>query len=87
MLSLPANGSVEDEAKKYLNEKVKTAKDAIQGASDIIAENVSDNAKQRWHFKEVILKSGSLVTKLKKDAVDERRFIRCIMTEPKRFLP
>ena len=73
MLSLPTEGSLEDEAKKYLNEKVKTTKDAIQGAQDIIAENVSDNAKQRWHFKEVILKSGSLVTKLKKDAVDEKK--------------
>lgn len=73
MLSLPTSGSAEDEAKKYLNEKVKTTKDAIQGAQDIIAENVSDNAKQRWHFKEVILKTGSLVTKLKKDAVDEKK--------------
>ena len=73
MLNLPTEGNLEDEAKKYLNEKVKTTKDAIQGAQDIIAENVSDNAKQRWHFKEVILKSGSLVTKLKKDAVDEKK--------------
>lgn len=45
MLSLPESGDLKAEAEKYLNEEVKTAEDAIQGAEDIIAENVSDNAK------------------------------------------
>ncbi len=73
MLALPESGSLEEEAAKYVNEEVKDVKAAIQGAEDIIAEVVSDNAKQRWAFKESIMKSGSLETKLKKDAVDENK--------------
>ncbi|MBQ6450369.1 MAG: RNA-binding transcriptional accessory protein [Solobacterium sp.] len=73
LLSLPETGDIEAEAAKYLNEEVKTVKDAIQGAKDIIAENVSDNAKLRWSFKDTIMKSGSLVTKVKKDNPDEKK--------------
>ncbi len=73
MLALPESGSLEEEAAKYVNEEVKDVKAAIQGAEDIIAENVSDNAKLRWSFKDTIVKSGVIVTKLKKDAVDEKK--------------
>ncbi len=72
MLGLPAEGDLNAEAEKYLSEEVKTAADAIQGAKDIIAENVSDNAKLRWSFKDTIMKTGVIVTRLKKDAVDEK---------------
>ena len=72
MLALPAEGDLQAEAAKYITEDVKTAEDAIQGARDIIAENVSDNAKLRWSFKDTIMKSGILVTKKKKDAEDEK---------------
>ena len=74
MLALPKEGSLEEEAAGYLNEEtVPTVKDAIQGAKDIIAEVVSDNPKQRWSFKDTILTSGSIETKLKKDAKDENK--------------
>ncbi len=73
LLSLPKNAEIEKEAEKYLNEDVKTVEEAIQGAKDIIAENVSDNAKLRWQFKDLIVKSGAIITKLKKDAVDEKK--------------
>lgn len=73
MLACPEEGSIEEEASKYITEEVKDTAAAIQGAKDIIAEAVSDNAKQRWAFKDVILKSGVLVTKLKKDAKDENK--------------
>lgn len=73
MLSLPAEGSLEAEAAKYVNENVPDAAAAIQGAEDIIAENVSDNAKLRWSFKDTIVKNGVLSTKLKKDAQDEKK--------------
>ena len=72
ILTLPEEGDLAAEAAKYITEDVKTAEDAIQGAKDIIAENVSDNAKLRWSFKDTILKSGVLVTKKKKDAEDEK---------------
>ena len=73
MLSLPEEGDLQKEAEKYLNETVEDTASAIQGAKDIIAEVVSDNAKQRWAFKDNILKAGVIQTKLKKDAVDENK--------------
>ena len=73
MLALPTEGSLEAEAEKYLSETVTSVADAIQGAKDIIAEVVSDNAKQRWAFKDTIMQAGILQTKLKKDAVDENK--------------
>ncbi len=73
MLSLPENANLEKEAEKYLNENVKSVEDAIQGAKDIIAENVSDNAKLRWQFKDLIVKAGAINTAKKKDAVDEKK--------------
>ncbi|MBR2769195.1 MAG: RNA-binding transcriptional accessory protein [Solobacterium sp.] len=72
IISLPEEGDIEAEASKYLNEEVKTTADAIQGAKDIIAEMVSDNAKLRWAFKDTIMKTGVIVTKKKKDAEDEK---------------
>ncbi len=72
MLGLPSEGDLNAEAEKYLNDDVKTAADAIQGAKDIIAENVSDNAKLRWSFKDTIMKTGVITTKKKKDAEDPK---------------
>ena len=73
MLKSDESSNLEEEAAKYITEEVKTTKSAIQGAKDIIAEMVSDNAKQRWAFKDTILKSGVLATKIKKDAKDENK--------------
>ena len=73
LLSLPENGDLEAEANKYLNENVKSVEDAIQGAKDIVAENVSDNANLRWKFKDLIVKAGAIVTAIKKDAKDEKK--------------
>ncbi|MBR2668475.1 MAG: RNA-binding transcriptional accessory protein [Solobacterium sp.] len=73
LLTLPENGDIEAEASKYLNENVKDTKEAIQGAKDIIAENVSDQAKLRWQFKDNILKAGALVSKVKKENPDEKK--------------
>ena len=73
ILSLPENADLDKEAEKYLNDEVKDVASAIQGAKDIIAENVSDNANLRWKFKELIEKAGAIVTKVKKDAQDEKK--------------
>lgn len=73
MLTLPKEGSLEEEAQKYITEEVKDAGSAIQGAKDIIAEVVSDDAKLRWSCKDLIEKSGVIVTKIKKDATDEKK--------------
>lgn len=73
LLSLPKEGDLTAEASKYLNENVKNAEEAVNGAKDIIAEMVSDNAKLRWAFKDEILKSASIVTKAKKDIEDPNK--------------
>lgn len=73
LLSLPKEGDLTAEASKYLNENVKNVEEAVNGAKDIIAEMVSDNAKLRWAFKDEILKSASIVTKAKKDIEDPNK--------------
>ena len=73
MLSLPEEGDLTKEAEKYINENVASVEDAIQGARDIIAERVSDDAKIRWQFKDYIFNTGTLQTSLKKDAQDEKK--------------
>lgn len=52
-------------AEKFINEEkeVKTAEEAIKGALDIIAEQISDNAKYRKLIKEICYKNGVIKTK------------------------
>ena len=57
-------------AKNYLNDNVKTIDDAITGASYIIAENISDNAKFRKDIRRYIWKNAKLKTKEKKNHED-----------------
>lgn len=55
--------SLSEEDKANKDKVVATAEDAIQGALDIIAENISDNAKYRKYIKKVCYHEGSIVTK------------------------
>ncbi len=55
--------SLSEEDKSNKDKVVATAEDAIQGALDIIAENISDNAKYRKYIKKVCYHEGSIVTK------------------------
>ncbi|MBR4206495.1 MAG: RNA-binding transcriptional accessory protein [Clostridia bacterium] len=54
--------SLEVEAEAYINEEngVPTAEDALQGARDIIAEDVSDDAELRKLIRRLTFESGSL---------------------------
>ena len=56
-------------AKQYINEEkgVKTAEEAISGAMDIIAENISDNAEYRKQIKKLCYREGMIVSKAAKD--------------------
>ncbi|WP_409254266.1 Tex family protein [Bacillus sp. SCS-153A] len=74
MLSFPAAGSLKEEAEKFISEEneVSSAEEAIDGAKDIIAEVVSDDAKYREWIRNDTFKTGILVTSLKKDAEDEK---------------
>ena len=61
-------GSAEDVAKEYINEElgVKTAKDALAGAMDIVAERVSDDAELRKKLRNIFLRNGEISSKLAK---------------------
>ncbi|WP_421385369.1 Tex family protein [Bacillus salacetis] len=74
MLSFPESGSLQGEAEKYISveNEVNSAEDAIEGAKDIIAETVSDDAKFREWIRNDTFKTGQLVTAVKKDAEDEK---------------
>ena len=72
ILSLP-RGELKEEAKKYLNDKVETVEEAIQRALDIIAEVISDDIKYRKFVKDIIYKSGTIETKVKKKNPDENK--------------
>lgn len=56
-------------AMQYVNAEkgIMTVEEAIVGALDIIAENISDNAKYRKQIKKVIYREGSIVTKANKE--------------------
>ncbi len=55
-----------DEDMKNKDKVVASVEDAIQGALDIIAEDISDNAKYRKYIKKVCYHEGTIVTKATK---------------------
>ena len=57
--------NINEFASQYINEdkNVKTYQDALNGAKDIIAEIVSDDAKIRKYIRDIALKDGVLNTK------------------------
>lgn len=61
----------EKEAEKYVSEEkgVAGVKEALEGAKDILAEYISDNAKYRTRIREVTMKEGSLQAAAKDDSV------------------
>ena len=58
--------SLSDEDKKNKDKVVASAEDAIQGALDIIAEDISDNARFRKYIKKVCYREGYINTKTSK---------------------
>ncbi len=56
-----------EEDKKNKDKVVNNIEEAIQGALDIIAEDISDNAKYRKEIKRVLFREGLIVTKAAKD--------------------
>lgn len=56
-----------EEATKYIDaeKEVNTAEDALDGAKDILAEFISDNAGYRTHIRELTMKKGRLLSNAK----------------------
>jgi len=66
--------SLEDIVREsYLNEQVSTVEEALQGARDIVAETISDNANVRSATREKALKYAMLVAEKVAAGVDEKR--------------
>ncbi len=60
-------------AEGYLNEQVTTIEEALQGARDIVAETISDNANVRQGVRERALKFSMLYAEKVDGAADEKR--------------
>ena len=61
---------IENIATEYLNDKVTSTVDAIDGAKDIIAEDISDNAKFRKYIRNNTYKFGLVEVKAKDNTVE-----------------
>ena len=72
ILEQNAAEDVTKEAEKYVDAEkdVKTPADAIAGAKDIIAEDVSDNADYRTFIREISFKEGKISSKAKDEKAE-----------------
>lgn len=66
---MPSRTTVEELALKYIDAEkgVNTIEEAISGAMDIIAEEISDNAEYRKALREIIFREGLIVSTAKKE--------------------
>lgn len=65
-------GTAEDLAKPFINEElgVKSEKEALAGAQDILAERLSDDAELRKKLRRIYLENGEISSKLQKAEED-----------------
>ncbi|MEW5830583.1 MAG: Tex-like N-terminal domain-containing protein, partial [Chloroflexota bacterium] len=73
ILQQPLDGSPEEAAAQFITEDVPSVEDALQGARDIVAETISDNANVRQATREKALKFARIESSKIEDAVDEKR--------------
>jgi uncharacterized protein len=73
ILAQPAKPSPKELAQAYLNDDVPTVEDALQGARDIVAEIISDDARVRGSLREKATQWGILTSKRTKDGKDEKQ--------------
>lgn len=72
LLNNDTSEKIEQYAKEYLNEEVKTIEDVINGGKDIIAEMISDEPIYRKYILNNIEKDGKIITEKKKKSEDEK---------------
>ena len=73
IMKFPKDQDLDTMASKYVNDKVPTIEKAIEGAKYIIAERISDEATYRKEIRKFVYQNGVLVSKKKKNAVDENK--------------
>lgn len=67
-----SEGDLETEAESYITEEVTSVEDALNGANDIYAEHISDDAQYRKVILREIKNSSLIVSSKKKNAEDEQ---------------
>jgi uncharacterized protein len=72
IIEQPTTGSPEKAAEKFLNDQVANISEALQGARDIVAEIISDNANVRAALRAKALRFSKLRVEKIKNAVDEK---------------
>ncbi len=72
ILQQDATQPLETEAAKYINEEkeVKDEKEALQGAKDIIAEMISDEADYRMYIRNITVDEGTLTSTAKDEKAE-----------------
>lgn len=81
-------GNPLDIAREYISEEVPTPEDAIQGASDIVAEIVSDSADFRATLRKRMWKEGFIQAELVEDNEHKDQFLQYNeYAEPVRQMP
>lgn len=72
ILAQEFTGDILEEASKYISEEkeVETAKDALQGAMDIIAEGISDEADYRTYIRQITFEEGKLISVAKDEKAE-----------------
>ncbi|MBR5579236.1 MAG: RNA-binding transcriptional accessory protein [Lachnospiraceae bacterium] len=72
ILAQEITGALEEEASKFVSEEkeVLTPKDAIQGAMDIIAEAISDEADYRTYIRQITIEEGKLISSAKDEKAE-----------------
>ncbi len=73
IMSFKFQGTLEDLTTKFLNDKVTSTEEAINGAKYIIAEWISDNASYRKWIRNYTMRNALICTKIKKGATDEKK--------------
>ena len=74
-LLMTTKDSVEEKAATFINEEkaILTVEDAINGAVEIIAEWISDEAKYRKQLRQFTQKNGIVKSVVKKEELDEKK--------------
>lgn len=73
IMACPIKGNIEDMASKFINENVKDINSATEGAKNIIAEWISDNASYRKYIRNNMYRYGIIETSVKKNANDDNK--------------